>query len=126
MSEESTDEQPIGKMYIIVRQDISPGYQLPQAIHAKDEFTHIYPETEGKWYRDSNTLVVLGVADEDELRHLDDAARSLDLRVALFYEPDVDAYTALAIEPGEASAELLRDLRPAGTSSKKRRRRRRW
>jgi len=45
------------------------------------------------------------------------------LRVALFYEPDVDAYTALAIEPGEASAELLRGLRPAGVSRKKRRRR---
>lgn len=115
----------ISKMYIVVRQDLNAGYQLPQAIHAKDEFTHDWPETEKKWYKESNTLVVLGVADEDELLQLDVAVRAQGLKAALFYEPDVDAYTALAVEPSEKSAKLLRDLRPAGTGSGRKCRRRR-
>ena len=70
-------------------------------------------------------MVVLGVANEDELLRLDDAARELELRAAIFYEPDIETYTALAIEPGEKSAKLLCDLRPAGTGSGKSRKRRR-
>ena len=121
-------EKFVSKMYIVVRQDLNAGYQLPQAIHAKDEFTHNFPEIEGKWYKESNTMVVLGVANEDELLRLDDAARELELRAAIFYEPDIETYTALAIEPGEKSAKLLCGLRPAGIGSgksHKRRRRRR-
>ena len=105
-------------MYILVRQDISPGYQLAQSIHAKDQFTHEYPDRENEWYTNSNTIVVLGVKNEAALKAFAYLAESHNLKCSLFYEPDVDEFTALAIEPGEASARLVSRLKPAGGCQK--------
>ena len=103
-----------GKLYILVRQDISLGYQIAQSIHAKDDFTHDYPEIENEWYRDSNVIVVLGVPDVKTLFLFVDQAQALDLKSSLFYEEDIPEYTALAIEPGVASSRLVSGLNPAG------------
>jgi peptidyl-tRNA hydrolase len=108
------EEQPVSKMYVLVRQDITPGYQIAQSIHAKDQFTHEHPETENKWYKESNTIVVLGVANQEVLYMFANLAQDVGLRHSLFYEPDIDEHTALAIEPGSASAELVSTLRSAG------------
>lgn len=112
-------EKPIMKMYVLVRQDITPGYQIAQSIHAKDKFTHDYPKAEEKWYISSNTIVVLGVADEDELKLFDFLAQHQGLKRSMFYEPDIDQYTALAIEPGEETAKLVARLHTAGKGYKK-------
>lgn len=106
-------EQPIMKMYILVRQDISPGYQIAQSVHAKDQFTHEFPKEENKWYQESNTIVVLGVPNEDALKAYAYLADSQGLKHSMFYEPDIDEHTALAIEPGEAAAKLCANLRIA-------------
>lgn len=113
------NEQPYNKMYVLVRQDLSPGYQIAQAIHAKDQFTHTYPDVEADWYETSNTIVVLGVADQDTLRLFADLATDVGIKNTMFFEPDIDEYTALAVEPGPASAELLSTLRPAGRGYKR-------
>jgi peptidyl-tRNA hydrolase len=107
------NKKQISRMYVLVRQDIDPGYQIPQSIHAKDAFTHDYPEIENRWYKESNTLVVLGVKDEEELLFWTSRAKQENLKTSLFYEPDVDQYTALAIEPGNRTTELLKTLKPA-------------
>lgn len=114
-----SDEKPVLKMYVLVRQDITPGYQIAQAIHAKDQFTHTYPDIEKQWYDASNTIVVLGVPNLETLHMFARLATETGLRNSLFYEPDIDQHTALAIEPGEASAELLMQLRPAGRGYKR-------
>lgn len=113
------------KMYVIVRQDLSRAYQIPQSIHAKDEFTHKYPKIEKKWHEESNTLAVLGVEDKEELLELVGKIHVAKLKFALFFEPDIDEHTAVAVEPGPRASELLAHLKPAGYNRKKRRRRRR-
>jgi peptidyl-tRNA hydrolase len=115
----SAENMPISKMYVVVRQDIDPGYQIPQSIHAKDKFTHEYPECENRWYNDSNTIVVLGIENEDELLKLAGLCKKVKLRYSIFFEPDINEYTAIAIEPGQATAEMLRSLIPAGRQYRK-------
>lgn len=112
-------EKPISRMYVLVRQDITPGYQIAQSIHAKDQFTHEYPEVENKWYNESNTIVVLGVSDEHALKAFAFLAESQGLKHSMFYEPDIDEYTALAIEPGEATANLCSRLKTASKGYQK-------
>jgi len=111
--------QPTMKMYVLVRQDISPGYQIAQSIHAKDQFTHDFPEEERKWYTNSNTIVVLGVKNEAALKAFVCLTESQGLRHSLFYEPDINQYTALTIEPSEATAKLCANLKVAGRGYKK-------
>jgi len=111
-------KQQISKMYVVVRQDITPGYQLPQSIHAKDKFTHEFPEIEKAWYQSSNTLAVLGVDNEDELLKLVGLVQKEKLKFSLFFEPDINEYTAVAIEPGQKTSDLLKNLIPAGRKYK--------
>lgn len=82
------DEQ---KMYILVREDISPGYQLAQSIHAAVEFTLEHDVAIPR------TVVVLSVPDEATLLDYADAACMArgEKPYHLFHEPDIDAHTAL-------------------------------
>lgn len=82
------DEQ---KMYILVREDISPGYQLAQSVHAAVEFTLQHDVTIPR------IVVVLSVPDEDTLLGFADGAwmGRDDKPYHLFHEPDIDAHTAL-------------------------------
>lgn len=105
--------EQLSKMYVLVRQDLTPGYQIAQSIHAKDQFTHDFPEEENEWYFESNTIVVLGVKNECSLKAFAYMAESNGLRHSMFFEPDVNEYTALAIEPGDKTAELVAPLRTA-------------
>lgn len=106
-------ENPPFKLYVLVRQDLNPGYQIAQSIHAKDQFTHIFPSIERKWYFESNTIVVLGVRNEQELNAFSFLAKENGLAYSLFFEPDINENTALAIEPGEITTEIVQNLRPA-------------
>jgi hypothetical protein len=102
------------KLYIVVRQDLSPGYQIAQSLHAFREYVEHHPECERRWYKDSNTIVILGCKDERELDTLRQEASLRGLKTAPFYEPDLfDELTACAFEPGHRSSELLVHLRSA-------------
>jgi peptidyl-tRNA hydrolase len=102
------------KLYVVVRGDISPGMQLAQAIHAKDEFTHKFPNINQAWYDQSNYICVLQVADEYSLAALESEATRLEIKYAYFCEPDLDhELTAIAFEPGDASKKLCKELRLA-------------
>jgi len=119
------ERKSISRMYIIVRQDLRRAYQIPQSVHAKDEFTHKYPKIEKKWYNESKTLACLGVENEESLLQLVDKVQAATLKHALFFEPDISQYTAVAVEPGSSAAELLANLKPAGYNYKKKRKKRR-
>lgn len=102
------------KLYVVVRNDLPPGAQLAQAIHAKDEFAMKYPEINRAWYEQSNYICVLQVADEDTLDALMDRAWYSGIKYACFSEPDRDGeHTAAAFEPGEATKELCKELQLA-------------
>ncbi len=110
-----SSESPISKLYVVVRQDLSPGAQIAQSLHAFREYIQEHPESEGAWYRDSNTIVILGCADERELRKLVRKGLERGLMVSSFKEPDWQyAMTAATFEPGPKTSEFLAHLRSAG------------
>lgn len=88
------------KLYIVVRNDLSPGQQAVQSCHALREFVERYPDEDRRWFENSNTLVLLGVANSRGLFRLFDRACNQDVPVALFREPDMNNdVTAIAIGP---------------------------
>lgn len=88
------------KLFVIVRSDLAPGAMLAQACHGMRAFAAAHPEIDAAWYRDSNNLVVLEVANEAELVKLCDRAAAAGVEHASFREPDYgDAMTAITLAP---------------------------
>jgi hypothetical protein len=99
------------RLYVVVRQDLDPGYQIAQSLHAFREFVHFFPDIELDWYKTSNTIIVKGIQDERELLGLAKSALATGIKFATFREPDMgDQITSIAFEPGEATAEFLSHL----------------
>lgn len=103
------------KLYIVVRQDLSPGAQIAQSIHAFREFVEHHYEIETTWYSKSNVIVVLGVSDEQDLHRLSVEAFNKGISRAEFREPDMMmSLTAVAFEPTPESSYFLSHLSLAG------------
>lgn len=99
------------KLYLITRRDLEPGAQAAQLIHAMTEFCLHHPEITRTWYDISNTVVVLSVANEQELWKLQNKAHKLDIICSSFKEPDLDnQLTAMVLEPTENSKMLCKNL----------------
>lgn len=99
------------KLYVVVREDLPPGPQAVQSVHAAIQFVHEHPEIEGRWYAGSNHLALLSVADEAALRKLLRRAEARGLATSRFHEPDLGGQlTAAAFEPGDHSGRVLRRL----------------
>lgn len=99
------------KLYLVTRRDISPGYQAVQSCHAIRQFVEDHPERDVEWFKGSNYLALLSVADEAELMRLIVSAKDAGLRWSAFREADVRGQiTAIAIEPSHKSAELCKNL----------------
>lgn len=102
------------KLYVVVRNDLPPGVQLAQAIHAKDEFAMQFPDINKAWYEQSNYICVLQVENEETLDALMDKAWYSNIKYSCFSESDRNGeHTAAAFEPGEAAKELCKDLQLA-------------
>jgi peptidyl-tRNA hydrolase len=54
-------------MYILTRADLSPGLQAAQSVHAAFLLSTQSPEAVDVWLKESSTLVLLSVPDEDAL-----------------------------------------------------------
>lgn len=98
-------------LYVLTRRDMTPGYQGVQSIHAAMEFALRYPDVTETWHGDSNYLCWLSVKNEAVLNSYLLAAWQKQLLAVGFYEPDVnDQLTAIAIQPGQRSALLVKGL----------------
>jgi peptidyl-tRNA hydrolase len=101
----------VPKLYVIVREDLSPGARVAQAVHGAHGFADAHPTEYARWRSDSNTVAVLGAQGEPHLRYLMEMARTWDIPHASFQEPDMaGASTVLVLAPGPASQRLTRGL----------------
>lgn len=88
------------KLFLVTRRDLLPGDQAVQSAHALTEFVMTHPEIARDWHRESNTLIMKAVRDEEELHELVLKAQARGIRFAVFREPDrANELTAIAIEP---------------------------
>jgi len=98
---------------VITRRDLTSGQQATQAVHAALDFSVAFPELTKEWHDQSNYLVVLAAANQEELLDLASRAWDAGLRYTVFTEPDLpegDQITAIVIEPGEATSKLCANL----------------
>lgn len=99
------------KLYVVVRADLPPGLQLSQVLHAARQFQAEHTELEEVWFKSSNTVAILSVTQEEELKELLKKAHWAELKTSSFREPDLDnSLTAIALQPGNKSGKLLRRL----------------
>ena len=99
---------------MVTRNDLSPGQQAVQSMHALRQFTADHPEIDKSWFEKSNYLGLLSVNDEESLFKLIERAEKNNIRFSIFKEPDIgDKVTAIALEPGPLSKKLYSNLRLA-------------
>ncbi len=102
METEHTQVNNGDKLYIVTRQDLRPGSQIAQALHAFREFIADHSELENDWYKNSNYIAILAAKNEEELVKLIQRMEKKKIRFSVFREPDLDnEITAVAIEPGD-------------------------
>lgn len=96
---------------MIVRSDISSGYQAVQGIHAAIQFIFEHSDLVSNWFDISNYIALLSVSSENELVELIEKASSLDIPCSKFVEPDINnEVTAIVLAPGKASRKLCANL----------------
>lgn len=101
----------IERLYVVTREDLPPGQQAVQSIHAVVAWTSTWPDLSRAWELGSNTLALLSVPDEHDLYRLLSRARRKGLRHVEFREPDRGfEITAIVLEPGEESSRLCARL----------------
>ncbi len=95
----------------MVREDISPGYQVSQIVHSALRFQNSFPELTNNWLNTSETIVCLGIKNEEELIKLIQKAELKKIKYSVFREPDMDnQITSAVFEPGEKSGKLCSNL----------------
>lgn len=85
---------------------MSAGYQTVQSAHVVAEFADIYPDLFRAWKHGTNSLICLAVKDQNELEQLCKTLTNKQVKYVKFFEPDVEQYTAIAIEPSEMSRKV--------------------
>ena len=99
------------RLYIAVREDLSPGLAAAQAVHAAFAFAAEHPRLVEPWQRDSQYLVIVSVPDEMALVALASRAFGQGVALTTWHEPDMnDSATALALQPGENARRLCSSL----------------
>lgn len=101
-------------MYVIGREDLSPGLLAAQLCHALRQFSNDHPEIDKNWFINSNYICLLSVNSEEELLNLSKKCDELNLCYSKFLEPDLDnSLTAMCLEPGKLSKKLVSKLKLA-------------
>jgi peptidyl-tRNA hydrolase len=98
------------KLFVIVRNDLEPGLQVAQAVHAAVKYA-LSHEDARRWHKESNNVAVLQVPDEGALKALTQRvlARNPCCLSAIFEEPDLEhQWTAAAF--GDGARKLLGSL----------------
>lgn len=102
-----------GKLYLVVREDLSFAQQAVQAAHALQEFNVLFPEETSRWYKASNTLVMLRVQNEKTLEELLFQAVQRGFPSAPFHEPDLSNQLT-AVTLGSEAKKLVQNLKLVG------------
>lgn len=103
------------KLTLVLREDLAPGAQLAQVLHAGLAFAREHRAPFEAWQDASNTVAVLAVPDERALERLVARAREAGVPVVCWREPDrADELTAVALGPGPETRRLCRGLPLAG------------
>lgn len=96
-----------GKLYFVLRADLAPGLQASQAVHAGHTWAIEHPEEFRRWFRDSNTVVLVNAPDADALDALFDRARSVGVPVSAFVDDDLGPrLTSVALGPCDRARKL--------------------
>lgn len=81
----------MNRLYVLVREDLPIEYQAVQAGHAVAAWTLDFPK---KWKNEY--LIYLSVKSENDLKKWASKLERNDMDFRVFYEPDIDEYTALS------------------------------
>ena len=99
------------KLIVVTRQDLTPGYQAVQSIHALPEFAKEHPETYQHWYNTSKYIALLSVKDEHHIKNLIRKLNEKGIKYSIFLEPDIDnQVTSVSIEPSEEAHHVCKRL----------------
>jgi peptidyl-tRNA hydrolase len=94
-----------------VRADLPPGQQATQAVHGAFSFAHEHPKLADDWYEQSKWLVLLQVADEQELVWWHNRLLAAECVIQGWEEPDLgNELTAVAVAPSETARRMLAQL----------------
>lgn len=80
-------------MYLFVRNDLTAAQQIVQTAHAVDDLNKMHPHDPG------NYMVLCGVNQEADLLSISEYLSFEGIKHSLFYEPDIESYTAIATKP---------------------------
>ena len=84
---------------------------IAQTCHALSEMEKQHTVVYNEWYHTSNYICCLEVDSEEHLVQLIDKAQILNIKYALFKEPDLDnQITAVSFEPGKPTKKMLSNL----------------
>lgn len=104
------------KLYIVARNDLLPGQIASQITHCAFQFAKEHPNITIDWMENSNFICLLQVKNEEELVELTEEVYSENLAYSVFHEPDYDdSLTAIAVEPGQKTKEIMKRLKLAFT-----------
>lgn len=110
--EGGTASTQIKKLRVITRSDLPLSYQAVQSGHAGIQFQHEHRRIAKRWHKKSNYLIFLSVRNEAELILLAAHAKSENIRVSVFREPDLNnEITAIALEPSTVSDKITKSLK---------------
>jgi len=91
------------RFYVVVRDDLDPGAQFAQGIHAASVFAHRYPTQHGAWQAGDPVLVVLSIPSEDALGELLRRATMQGVLACGFNEEDMNGKLTAAAFDGSVS-----------------------
>lgn len=77
--------------YLFIREDLSTPQQIVQTAHAAHEA--------GETFGQHSHMALIGAGTEQSLLKIAEHLDRNDIKFKLFFEPDIDSYTAIATEP---------------------------
>ena len=80
-------------MYLFTRRDLSHQQQIIQTAHATHQMASKHKEEE------IPNAVLIGIHSADSLYEMGDYLQQNNIPFEIFYEPDIDAHTAIATYP---------------------------
>lgn len=105
------------RLVTIIREDLSPGYQIAQTVHAVAEYVMTNSELAKQWHIHSNYVLALSVSDADELVQFGKKLWNLKIKFNMFYEPDVNEVTSIAFISTPETDLITKGMPLAGKTS---------